>query len=133
MIVDTSAVIAILRNEPEAQVCAVAIESARIRRMSAVSFVEAAAVVDGTRDPVASRRLDDFIKVAKIVIEPVTESQARLAREAYRDFGKGSGHPARLNFGDCFTYALTKSCDEQLLFKGDDFIHTDLTPALREN
>jgi ribonuclease VapC len=133
MIVDTSAVIAILRSEPEAPLCAVAIERARIRRMSAVSFVEAAAVVDASRDPVASRRLDDFMKVAKIVIEPVTESQARLARAAYRDFGKGSGHPARLNFGDCFSYALAKSCDEPLLFKGDDFIHTDLTPALPEN
>ncbi len=133
MIVDTSAVIAILRDEPEAEACAVAIESAHVRRMSAVSFVEAAAVVDASRDPIASRRLDEFIKAARIVIEPVTESHARLAREAYRDFGKGSGHPARLNFGDCFAYALTKSCDEPLLFKGGDFIHTDLTPALQEN
>ena len=63
------------------------------------------------------------------MIEPVTEAQARIAREAYRDFGRGSGHPARLNFGDCFAYALAKAMNEPLLFKGDDFTHTDLTPA----
>jgi ribonuclease VapC len=66
---------------------------------------------------------------AQIVIEPVTEAQDRVAREAYRDFGKGSGHPARLNFGDCFAYALAKVTGEALLFKGDDFAHTDIKPA----
>lgn len=67
---------------------------------------------------------------AEIQIEPVTEAQARIAREAYRDFGKGSGHPAGLNFGDCFAYALAKEAGEPLLFKGKDFIHTDLAPVL---
>jgi ribonuclease VapC len=75
------------------------------------------------------RRFDDFVREAQLVIEPVTEDQARLAREAYRDFGRGSGHPARLNFGDCFAYALAKASNEPLLFKGDDFAQTNVTPA----
>jgi len=130
VIVDTSALIAILRDEPEAVACAEVIEAAPSRRMSAANFVEAAIVIDGSRDPVASRRLDDLVKEAQLVIEAVTEVQARIAREAYRDFGRGSGHPARLNFGDCFAYALARATGEPLLFKGDDFTHTDITSAL---
>jgi ribonuclease VapC len=129
VIVDSSALIAILRNEPEAQACASAIEAAH-RRISAANFVEAAMVIDGSRDPIASRRLDDLISEAQLVIEPVTETQARIAREAYRDFGRGSGHPARLNFGDCFAYALARSTGEPLLFKGNDFAQTDVAPAI---
>jgi ribonuclease VapC len=97
--------------------------------VSAANFVETALVIDGSRDPIASRRFDDLVKEARIVIEPVSEAHARIAREAYRDFGKGSGHPAKLNFGDCFAYALAKTTSEPLLFKGDDFIHTDIIPA----
>ncbi len=82
-------------------------------------------MIDASRDPVASRRFDELLAEAGIVIEAVTDAQARLAREAYRDFGKGSGHPARLNFGNCFAYALAKATGEPLLFKGDDFHHTD--------
>ena len=130
MILDTSAIIAILRNEPEATDFAEAIEKANRRRVSAVNYVEAAAVIDGSRDPIASRRFDDLIQEAEIAIEPVTEAQARIARHAYRDFGKGSGHPAKLNFGDCFAYALAKAKGEPLLFKGDDFTRTDITPVL---
>lgn len=130
MILDTSAIIAILRDEPDASVFARAIEDASHRRISAVNYVEAAAVIDGSRDPVASRRFDELLREADMVIEPVTEVQARIAREAYRDFGKGSGHPARLNFGDCFSYALAKAIGEPLLFKGTDFPHTDITSAL---
>ncbi len=130
MIIDTSALVAILRDEPEAEVCARAIESAAMRRLSAVSLVEAAVVIDGSRDPIASRRFDDLLKEAEVHVEPVTEIQARLARDAYRDFGKGSGHPARLNFGDCFAYALAKVTGEPLLFKGADFGHTDIMPAI---
>src|SRR3954454_20395980 len=122
MIIDTSALIAILRNEPEAKDCALAIEQNQIRRVSAANFVETALVIDGSRDPIASRRFDDLIKEAQISIEPVTEAQARVAREAYRDFGRGSRHPANLSFGDCFAYALAKTTGEPLLFKGDDFI-----------
>jgi ribonuclease VapC len=126
MIIDASAIIAILRDEAEALSFARAIETSNIRRVSAANFVEAAIVIDGSRDPIASRRFDDLIKEAEIQIEPVTETQARIAREAYRDFGKGSGHPAKLNFGDCFAYALAKEMGEPLLFKGDDFNHTDI-------
>ena len=130
MIIDTSAVIAILRAEPDAATYATAIEQATVRRLSAANFVEAAAVIDGSRDPVASRKLDDLLAEAEISIEPVTAAQAHLARSAYRDFGKGSGHPARLNFGDCFAYALAKESGEPLLFKGDDFTHTDIAAAV---
>ncbi len=129
MIIDTSALVAILRDEPEAEICARAIESAAERRVSAVNFVEAAVVIDGSRDPIASRRFDDLLREARVIIEPVTEIQARLARDAYRDFGKGSRHPARLNFGDCFAYALAKVTGEPLLFKGDDFTQTDIKSA----
>jgi ribonuclease VapC len=122
--------IAILRDEPEASSCAHAIENSAVRRVSAANFVETAVIIDASRDPVASRRFDDLIKEAQIIIEPVTEPQARIAREAYRDFGKGSSHPAKLNFGDCFAYALAKFTSEPLLFKGDDFAHTDIRPAI---
>jgi len=131
MIIDTSALIAILRNEPEGASCALAIERTATRRISAANFAEAAIVIDGARDPVASRRFDDLCREAQLIIEPVTEAQARIAREAYRDFGKGSGHPAKLNFGDCFAYALAKVTGEPLLFKGKDLAHTDVTPASR--
>ena len=130
MIIDTSALVAILRDEPEAEICARAIESAAERRISAVNFVEAAVVIDGSRDPIASRRFDDLLTAARVRIEPVTEIQARLARDAYRDFGKGSGHSAKLNFGDCFAYALTKTTGEPLLFIGADFGHTDIVSAI---
>lgn len=130
MIIDTSALVAILRAEPDAQVFASAIEGARARRVSAVSFVEAAAVIDGSRDAIASRRLDELFREAELVIEAVTVSQARIAREAYRDFGKGSGHAAGLNLGDCFAYALAKEMKEAILYKGQDFGRTDLRSAL---
>ena len=126
MTIDTSALIAILRDEPDAAAYAAAIEAAAHCRMSAASFLEAAIVIDGSRDPVASRRFDDLANEEQPVIEAFTEAQARIAREAYRDFGRGSGHPARLNFGDCFAYACTKANNAKLLYKGDDFSHTDL-------
>ena len=129
MILDSSALVAILRDEPEAATLAMAIEASTERRISAVNYVEAAIVIDCGRDPAASRRFDDLLREAKIVVEPVTVEQARIAREAYRDYGKGSGHPARLNFGDCFAYALAKDAGEPLLFKGDDFRQTDVTAA----
>ena len=130
MIIDTSALVAILRAEPAAEICARAIEGAAERRISAVNFVEAAVVIDGSRDPIASRRFDDLLKAARVGIEPVTEIQARLARDTYRDFGKGSGHSAKLNFGDCFAYALAKTTGESLLFIGADFAHTDIMSAI---
>ena len=131
MIIDTSAIIAILRDEPEAPSHARAIADATICRVSAVSFVKSAVVIDASRDPIAMRRFDNFIQEAHISIEPVTEIQAHIAREAYRDFGKGSGHPAKLNLGDCFAYALAKQSGKSLLFKGNDFAHTDVVPVLK--
>jgi ribonuclease VapC len=127
MIVDTSALIVILRDEPQARAFATAIAGAERRSMSAANYLEAAIVIDGSRNPIASRRFDDLLREAEIVIEPVTEQQAKVAREAYRDFGRRSGHPAKLNFGDCFAYALAKTSGEPLLFQGDDFIHTGIS------
>jgi ribonuclease VapC len=131
MIVDTSAIVAILRDEPGAESFAQAIEGAKIRRVSAANYVEAAAVIDGSRNPIASRRFDDFFREASLKIETVTAEQARIAREAYKDFGKGSESAAQLNFGDCFAYALAKVMCEPILFKDRDFNHTDLEPALQ--
>ena len=130
MIVDTSAVIAILKEEQDAPrfLRAVAI-STQPKRMSAANYLEAGIVVDANRNPLLSRRLDDLIVQTEIAVEPVTREQAEIARAAYRDFGKGSGHPAGLNFGDCFAYALARSTREPLLFKGDDFSRTDIAPA----
>lgn len=84
----------------------------------------------GFLTPRYSSIFDDFLGELSVIIAPVTAEQARLAREAYRRFGRGSGHPARLNFGDCFAYALAKVLDDPLLFIGNDFIHTDIRPAL---
>ncbi|MFZ0760616.1 MAG: type II toxin-antitoxin system VapC family toxin [Candidatus Sulfotelmatobacter sp.] len=125
MIIDTSVIIAILKDEQEADAMGTVLARAEVRRMSAVSYVEAAVVVDSNRNPILSRRFDDLLRDVEISIEPVTLSQARIAREAYRDFGKGR-HRAGLNFGDCFAYALAKEKRETLLFKGNDFCHTDI-------
>jgi|SRR5579875_1504166 ribonuclease VapC len=120
-VADSSAVIAILRQEADADAYLNAIDGAEALRMSAASHLEAAIVVDSARDPVASRRFGQFIAEAGIQVEPVTPSQARIARDAYRDYGKGSGHKASLSLGDCFAYALAKATGEPLLFKGDGF------------
>jgi ribonuclease VapC len=130
VILDSSAIIAILRDEPEAAAMAQAVEGAGVSGVSAVSYLEAAIVIDSGRDPVASRRFDDFFRQSPIVIEPMSPEQARIARAAYRDFGKGR-HKAGLNFGDCFAYALAKDKGEALLFKGDDFRHTDIEAVER--
>ena len=131
MIVDSSAVIGILNSESDAEALSDALVSARSRRISAATLVELYVVVDGKRDPVRSARLDELLRRSDVEIIDFTTEQAHVARAAYRDFGRGTGHPARLNFGDCFSYALAKVTGETLLFKGDDFVHTDLTPALR--
>jgi len=126
VIVDSSAIIAIMRLEPEADLFSRAIEQAETCRMSTATFLEAAIVVDSKSNPTASRKYDDLLRDMTITLVPVDETQVRIAREAYRDFGKGSGHPAQLNFGDCFAYALAKATGEPLLFKGNDFSHTDV-------
>jgi ribonuclease VapC len=128
MILDTSAIIAILRNEAEAARFAQLIATADPRRLSVANYLEAAIVIDASRDPIASRRFDDLLREAGIVLEAITEEQAKLARAVYRDFGRGRGHPARLNFGDCFAYALATVTGEPLLYKGDDFARAGLDP-----
>lgn len=129
MIVDSSALIAIFRDEDDAPQIAATLAHATAPSISAVNWVEAAVVVDSARDPVASRRFDELIHASDIVVVPVTAAQAVLARHAYRDFGRGSRSPAQLNFGDCFAYALAAEAREPLLFKGDDLGHTDITAA----
>ena len=105
-----------------------AIELTHLCRISAVNYVEASIIIDRSGDPIALRRLEDFFRVSRASIESVTPRQAQIARQAYRDFGKGR-HKAGLNFGDCFAYALAKDLDEPLLFKGSDFQHTDIEAA----
>lgn len=117
-----------LKQEPEGTSFVALIADDPEVRISAANYVEAGVVLDRA-GPVASRGLDEFIKDAQISIEPVSARQAELARQAYRDFGKGSGHPAGLNFGDCFAYALAVESGEPLLFKGDDFAHTGIAAA----
>jgi ribonuclease VapC len=129
VIVDTSALIAILLDEPERLHFANKLGHAVSRKMSAATLLETAIVIDGNRDAILSRKLDQLLARLAITIEPVTEAQAHIARAAYRDFGKGSGHPAQLNFGDCFSYALAKDKSEPLLFKGTDFDKTDVGVA----
>ncbi|MGH8898051.1 MAG: type II toxin-antitoxin system VapC family toxin [Egibacteraceae bacterium] len=129
MIVDTSALIAILRDEPDAEIYAQALAAADNPQISAANYLETAIVIDASKEPIASRHVDDLVAAAGLAIEAVTADQAKVARAAYRDFGRGSGHPAQLNFGDCFAYALAKSTGQPLLFKGDDFRHTDILPA----
>jgi len=130
VIADTSAIIAILKGEDDAALYAQAIATATARRLSAASYLECGIVLDSQRDPIISRALDEFILEAEFEVQPVTERQARLARLAYADFGKGSGHPAGLNFGDCLSYALAVDLREPLLWKGDDFGHTGVQSAL---
>jgi ribonuclease VapC len=133
MIVDSSAIIAVIKGEPETAAFAKVMEEAGVLRVSAGSYIEASIVTDGYRDPKLSRRFDEIMEIPKLVIEPVTAEQARIARQAYRDYGKGSGHAANLNFGDCFSYALARAKREPILFKGDDFVHTDLQFAVLQS
>jgi ribonuclease VapC len=130
VIADTSAIVAILKGADDAALYAQAIATAEARRLSAASYLECGIVLDSQRDPIISRALDEFILEAEFEVQPVTERQARLARLAYADFGKGSGHPAGLNFGDCLSYALAVDLREPLLWKGDDFGHTGVQSAL---
>ena len=129
MILDTSALAAILFGEPEAALFTQLIHAADRCLMSAAPFLELSIVVEGQIGPDAGRQCDIFFRRAGIIIEPFTVEQAHLARQAFLDFGKGR-HVAGLNFGDCFSYALAKITGEPLLFKGDDFKKTDIPSAL---
>ncbi len=125
MVIDTSALVALLGMEAEAARLAATIEADATRLISAASVVEAALVIEARFGPAGGRELDLLIAKAGLSVEPVTAEQAETARQAWRRFGKGR-HPAGLNYGDCFSYALAKVTGEPLLFKGTDFPQTDL-------
>ncbi len=129
MIIDTSALAAILFWEPERELFAQSIHDAERCAISAANFVELSIVVEGQRGTEALNQCDAFMRRARVVIEPVNAEQAYIARQAFHDFGKGR-HPAGLNLGDCFAYALAKVTGEPLLFNGDDFRKTDVLSAL---
>lgn len=130
MIIDSSVIVAILRREPEADDFNAVIASDYEPVMSAGNYLETGIVIDADRDVILSHQVDMLIAELAIEIAPVTPSQAKLARQAYRDFGKGSGHKAQLNFGDCFAYALAMERGEKLLYKGDDFEHAGLAKVV---
>ena len=129
MIVDTSALVAILFAEDDAERYAEALAGSEVRLMSAPNYLETGIVVDRQLGAAAGRQFDAFIARADIEIEPVTREHADIARQAYLDYGKGN-HAAGLNFGDCFAYALAKSTRLPLLYKGGDFARTDVRSAL---
>jgi ribonuclease VapC len=130
MIIDSSAILAIVRNEPERQAFITAIADASRRLLAAPNLLEAAIVVERLGDPTLVREFDTVLADLQVESVPFTAAHAQIARDAYRDFGKGSGHPAQLNFGDCFAYALAKDTGEPLLYKGDDFGYTDVRSAV---
>ena len=129
MIVDSSAIIAILFDEPDAERYAAALQAAPRRRMSVGNALEASIVAERRGGAATADDLDRFFERFRIELVPVTTEQLAAARRAWRRFGKGN-HPAGLNFGDCFAYALAETTGEPLLFKGDDFALTDVAPAL---
>ena len=128
MILDTSAVVAILYREPEAAAFVQLIHDADLCRISVATYVELSMVIERQLGPEGMRQAEAFFRRAGIVIEPVTVDQGELARQAFLDFGKGR-HKAGLNYGDCFSYALAKASGEPLLFKGSDFSQTDIEAA----
>ena len=128
MIIDSSAVLAVLYREPDAEHYETAIAAAPERRMSVANVLEVSIVLEGRGGTAAGHLLDSFLKDAEIEVMPVTVEHMEAARRAWRRFGKGN-HPAALNFGDCFAYALADTTGEPLLFKGEDFARTDVEPA----
>jgi ribonuclease VapC len=128
MIVDTSALVAILYGEPEAVGYTRLIHDSAACRISVANYLELSMVIEKQLGPEGMRQADAFLRRAAIDIEPVTVEQGHLARQAFLDFGKGR-HKAGLNFGDCFAFALARDFDEPLLFKGNDFTQTDILSA----
>jgi len=128
MVIDTSALLAILLDEPERRRFNELIEAARTRLVSAATVLESGIILETRRGEAAGRELDLFLHRARFEVVPVDADQVEIARGAHRRYGKGR-HPAGLNYGDCFSYALAKTAAEPLLFKGANFTHTDLTPA----
>lgn len=130
MIVDTSAVVAIVLGGPGAEELKEALALSANSRMSAPSYVELCAVVHSRARPEIGRMVDRLLDAYGIQVDAFDAAQARIAAQAYRDYGRGSGHPARLNLGDSFSYALAYVTSEPLLYVGDDFTHTDIRPAV---
>lgn len=130
MIIDTSAIMAIINDEPEADVFATLLAGSAVTRISAATLVETSIVIDRSLPPGTHERLDALLDGSAIEVEAVTAEHAHLARTAHRRYGRGSGHAARLNLGDCFSYALAKATGEPLLYKGDHFAHADIRSAL---
>jgi ribonuclease VapC len=130
VIVDSSALLAIIHDEPMAAMCLQTMLDSPENRISAASYLEAAIVADRLPESPGAATFDDLVEQLNIIVEPLTAHQAAIAREAYGRFGKGGGHPARLNFGDCFAYAIATDFDEPLLFVGQDFVHTDVRRVL---
>jgi ribonuclease VapC len=128
MILDTSALVAILYGEPEARDFVERVHGADVCRISVANHVELSMVVESQLGSNGMRQTEAFLRRAGVVVEPVTIEQGDLARQAFLDFGKGR-HKAGLNFGDCFAYALSRATGEPLLFKGDDFARTDIRRA----
>ena len=129
MIVDTSAVMAIILGEPEADRLLRAMGDATVVEMSAATYVECGIVIDRRSPPATRRRFDQLLDALAVQVVALTPEQAVLAREAHRDFGRGSGSPTGLNLGDCCAYALATDRRDALLFKGDDFAATDVAVA----
>jgi len=132
MIIDTSAMVAVLYREPEAEIFAQLIHDADDCRISVASYVELSMVVENQLGPEGMRQAEAFFRRAGVTVEPVTVEHGELARQAFLDFGKGR-HKAGLNYGDCFSYALAKATGEPLLFKGNDFKETDIENAHKPN
>jgi ribonuclease VapC len=131
VIVDTSALLAVILNEPEEPRFIAAMVDAPVLRMSAANWVEAALVVDSRNSPRAKVRFEDLLQELQVKLVPVSVEAAYRCRVAHSEFGRGN-HPAKLNYGDCFAYALAKETREPLLFKGSDFAQTDIEPALKD-
>lgn len=129
IVLDTSALVAILTDEPERRAFNEAVERASARIMSAATLLEAKMVLFARYGAGGANALDAFLLRAGVRIEPVTAQQAELAFDAFRRFGRGTGHAAHLNYGDCFSYALARENAAPLLFKGGDFTHTDVETA----
>jgi ribonuclease VapC len=129
MVIDTSAILAWLKDEPARDRIVAGLEAHPVRRMSSVSLLEAQIVVRGREHPALLDKLDRFLQEIAVIVVPFDESQSRLAADAFQRYGKGQGHPAQLNMGDCAVYALAKTTNEPLLFIGNDFSQTDIEPC----
>jgi ribonuclease VapC len=130
MVIDSSAILAILLQEPEAESFARAISDDPVRLISSISFLEAAIVIEARKGPAGGRELDLLLHRGKVEVVSFTSEHAEIARNAWQRFGK-SRHAAALNIGDCCSYALSRVSGEPLLFKGDDFLKTDISPAIK--